>query len=92
MKLTKKQIELIKKLKETLTPKELSIKLNITYSTVLYYYDPKNKARKIKYQLNYQKINKPKRTDKLREYQRIYQNKRYWRLKNSIENAKEEKK
>jgi len=56
MKLTKKQINKIKELKEKgSTAKEISIELKIPTSTVQYHYDENNKNRQIKYQQEYQK-------------------------------------
>ena len=86
MKLTKEQIKKIGELKqEGISARKVSIELNLNYQTTLYYYNPKIKEYKIKYQKEYQKKNKPVRGDKYREYQRVYHNKRYWRLKDSIQ-------
>jgi len=82
MKLTKKQINKIKELKEKRsTAKEISIELKIPTSTVQYHYDENNKNRQIKYQQEYQKKNPPIRGDRYRNYQREYQRARYWKLK-----------
>lgn len=81
MKLTKKQIDKIKELKETLTPTEISIKLKIPCSTVQYHYDEKNKIRQIEYQKIYQKKNPPVRGEKYKEYMKEYMKARYWKLK-----------
>jgi len=90
MKITKEQIIQIRKLREEgLTQKEISNKLNIPISTVQYYSEEKNRLRSINYQKEYQKKNPPKRDDKYREYQRIYHNKRYHKLKKEKEKKNE---
>ena len=85
MKVTKEQVIRIKKLKKKgLMQKEISKILNLKESTVSYYYSEGRKDKAIKYQKEYQKKNPPKRTDRLREYQRKYHKERYWRLKKTI--------
>ena len=82
MKVTKEQIIEIKKLKKQgITQKEISKRLNISASTISYYYSEGRKKKAIDYQKSYQKKNPPKRGDKYREYQREYQKNRYWKLK-----------
>lgn len=83
MKLTKEQIEKIQELKEKgLRPYQIAKELNLKFQTVLYHYNEEFRKKAIKRNLIYQKKNPPKRTDKLREYQREYHKARYWRLKN----------
>lgn len=82
MKLTTEQINKIKELKKTKTQKEIAILLKIPYATVSYHFSDERKQKAIAYQKKYQKKNPPKRGEKYNEYQRIYQKKRYWRLKN----------
>lgn len=77
MRLTNKQIEKIKKLKELKqTPKDISIKLKIPYSTVLYHY---SEEYKFKTKQKAIKNNKKYKKDKIKnkEYQKKYHKKKY---------------
>ena len=73
--------EQILKLKnEGLTIKEISIKLNLPYSSVCYHFADRYKNRALNYQKEYQKNNKQKRGDEYRKYQREYH--KIWYAKN----------
>lgn len=93
MKITEQQIKKIKDLKEEgTTQKVISKILELPTSTISYYSSKENRERASKYQKEYHKKNPQKRGDKYREYQRIYHNKRYWRLKDIKQNEKGGKK
>lgn len=73
------QIKLLKE--QGKRPIEISRELNLPYSTILYYCSSEYRKNKINDAKEYQKKNKPKRTDKLRAYQREYHKKYYQRKK-----------
>lgn len=73
MKITEKQKELILKLKaEGINMKEVSLKLNIPYSTVQYYYNLNTKIKTKDRSKEYSRLNPRVNNEKRREYMKKY--------------------
>jgi hypothetical protein len=78
MKITKQTINKIKELKKKgKTPKEISIKLKLAYSLVLYHYSDDYRKKSIERNKKTQKENPRRNKENYKKYQRKYQNKRY---------------